>query len=68
MTVLSIPVSDEIKKKMELIVLSGDASNLSDVARKALTKYLNDIAVENVLKAQKEPSLIGDLDDLAKKI
>ena len=68
MAVLSIPVTDDIRKRMENLVSIGQASNLAEVGRKALQKYLDDLAVEAVFKAQKEPSLEGDLDLLAKQL
>lgn len=68
MTTVSIPVSDNIRKKMDDLVRSGHANNLSDVARKAFQKYFDDLAVEAVLQAQKEPSLEGDLDELSQKL
>ena len=41
---------------------------MSEAVRKALQAYLEEQAVNTVLKAQAEPDLEGGLDDLAKKL
>lgn len=46
----------------------GIASNKADAIRKALQKYLEDQAVETVLRASKEPRLKGDIDELASQL
>jgi hypothetical protein len=43
------------------------AANKADAVRKALDMYLEQQAIEAVLKASKEPRLEGDLDELAKR-
>ncbi|MBI5411823.1 ribbon-helix-helix protein, CopG family [Candidatus Peregrinibacteria bacterium] len=68
MSTLSIPVPSETLKAIESLVKQGAVSSKADAVRQALQKYLEDKAVEAVLRASKEPSLKGDLDQLAKKL
>jgi hypothetical protein len=50
------------------MVQKGVASNESSFARQAIDRYLEELAVQAVLQAQKEPSLGGNLDQLAKTL
>jgi len=68
MTTLSVPLSEDLLKGVNYLVKQGVASNKAEVVRQALKKYLEEQAVEAVLKATNEPSLKGDLDSLVKKI
>lgn len=68
MTTLSIPVDDDMARQIKALIAQGVAKNITDIGRTAIKKYLEDLAVQQVLQAQKEPSLNGDLDDLAKKL
>lgn len=68
MTTLSVPINGELEKFIEDMVKSGKASNKADVVRKALLQMAEDKAVEEVLKAQNEPNLKGNLRYLMKKI
>ncbi|MBU0458771.1 ribbon-helix-helix domain-containing protein [Patescibacteria group bacterium] len=68
MTTVSVPLPDEFLRQIEQLIADGIASNKADAIRKAVKKYLEDQAVEAVLKAMEEPSLDGDLDELASKI
>lgn len=68
MTTLSIPVDDEMARQIKALIAQGVAKNITDIGRTAIKKYLEDLALEQVLKAQQEPSLSGDLDDLADKL
>ncbi len=68
MTTYSIPVNDNINEKVQTAIHQGFASSIADFGRKAMEKYLEDLAVKMVLDASEEPSLSGDLDDLAKKL
>ncbi len=67
MSTLSVPLSADRLKQIESLVDQGIAANKADAVRKAIDKYLEDQAVEAVLKAMKEPSLEGDLNELAKR-
>ena len=66
--VLSVPLSPELSKKMDNLVNAGVAANKADAARKAIELFAEEHAVQAVLKAQNEPNLKGDLDDLASKL
>lgn len=65
---LSVPLTPELENMIEKLLQDGVASNKADLARKAIEKLAEDHAVAVVLQARKEPSLKGDLDELAKKI
>lgn len=65
---LSVPMTPGLSKKLDAIIESGVASNKADAARKAIEYFAEEQAIAAVLKAEKEPSLKGDLDDLAKKL
>jgi Arc/MetJ-type ribon-helix-helix transcriptional regulator len=67
MTTVSVPLSDDMLRQIEQLIADGIAANKADAIRKAVKKYLEDQAVEAVLRARKEPTLEGDLDELAKK-
>jgi len=68
MTTLSVPLTDDMRAHIKLLVFQGVASNEASLAREAIQKYLEEKAVEAVLEAQKEPSLKGDLDNLASRL
>lgn len=67
MSTLSVPLSGDMLKQIESLIDQGVASNKADLVRKAINKYIEDQVVEAILRASKEPSLEGDLDELAKK-
>lgn len=68
MPTLSIPVTEKMSEGINDLVEQGIASNKAELVRKAIDKYLEDQAVEEIMRALKEPNLEGDLDELAKKI
>jgi len=68
MSTLSVPLTDEMRSHMKMLMSQGFAPNESALAREALQRYLEEQAVQAVLRAQGEPSLSGDLDDLASKL
>lgn len=68
MSTLSVPLPEDMIRHIKSLVKQGIAPNMSELVRKALQHYLEDQAVQAVQKADKEPSLHGDLDDLAGKI
>jgi Arc/MetJ-type ribon-helix-helix transcriptional regulator len=68
MSTLSIPVTSEQEAFIKAYIKAGNAGNKAEVVRKALTRFAEDEAVDVVLRAQKEPTLHGDLKNLAKKI
>ena len=68
MTTISVPLSGDMLKLIEELIKSGVATNKADALRKALKWFAEEQAVQAVLQSQKEPDLIGDLDDLARKI
>ena len=67
MSTLSVPLSADMLKQIEELIEDGVASNKADLVRKAIDKYIEDQVVEGILKAMKEPTLEGDLDELAEK-
>ena len=68
MSTLSVPLNPDMLKAIEKLVKDGIAANKADAVRKALDMYIEEQAVQAVLNAEKEPSLEGDLDELAKKL
>ena len=68
MTTISVPLSAELLKILDQLVHDGLAVNKADAMRKALKKFSEDQAVERVLRAEKEPRLQGDLDELAAQL
>ncbi len=68
MSTLSVPLPDDRVRQLEELVKLGIAANKADAVRKAIDRYLEEQAVERVLKAAKEPNLTGDLDELAAKL
>ncbi len=68
MSTISVPLSKEHQEKLDHLVGAGIASTSAGVMRKALERLAEDAAVEAVLRAEREPTLRGDLDDLLKSI
>lgn len=68
MSTLSVPLPHDMMNALEQLVKHGTVQNKAEAARKAIQLYLEDQAVQAVLKAEQEPSLKGKLDDLAKKL
>jgi len=67
MTTLSVPISGDLEKFIEDMVKSGKGANKADVVRRAIREYEENQIVERILKAEREPSLRGDLKVLMKK-
>lgn len=65
---ISVPLSADLMHALDELVRSGAAVNKADAMRKALKKFAEDQAVERVLRAQREPRLEGDLDELASQL
>lgn len=68
MSILSVPLPADMLRAIEQLIKQGFVPNKAELARKAIKQYLEDQAVQVVLRASQEPSLKGDLDDLAKKL
>ena len=68
MTTISVPLPAELLLALEYLVERGIAANKADAIRKALIAYIEDQAVETVLRASREPSLRGNVDTLAQKL
>ncbi len=68
MSNVSIPLPGGTLAAIEKWVQSGVASSRADLVRRAVEKYLEDLAVEAILRARKEPRLEGDIDELASKL
>ena len=68
MTTISVPLTTDLLRSLDWLVDQGIASNRADAMRRALKAYSEQQAVEKVLQAEKEPSLEGDLDELARKL
>lgn len=68
MSTVSVPLTDDMVKGIKVLVKQGIAPTVSEAIRQAVRSYLEKQAVEAVLRAAEEPSLRGDLDNLAKKM
>ncbi len=68
MTTVSVPLPEDLLRSLEMLIAQGVVPNKAEALRQALKKYLEDLAVDAVLRASKEPRLKGDIDDLMKKI
>lgn len=68
MSILSVPVPDKMLESINDLIKQGIVANKAEFARRAMQLYLENEAVNTVLKASKEPSLKGDLEELSKKL
>ncbi|MFA6258479.1 MAG: hypothetical protein WCX79_02170 [Candidatus Paceibacterota bacterium] len=68
MTTLSVPISSDLEKFIERMVLDGKGANKADVVRRALKKYEENEIIEFILQAHRVPTLKGDLKGLMKKL
>ncbi|MBI2476050.1 MAG: type II toxin-antitoxin system ParD family antitoxin [Candidatus Taylorbacteria bacterium] len=67
MTTLSVPLPAHLEKFIKQQVKSGKAANKAHVVRYALERLSEEEAIADVLRAQKEPTIRGDLRELVKK-
>ena len=68
MSTLSVPLNKNLEEIVNSFVKKGYAPNKAEVMRKALIFLAEEEAVQDVLRAEKEPILRGDLRELIKKI
>ena len=68
MTTISVPLTAKLLEQLEALIRQGKAPNKAAAMRTALEKYLEDEAVEAVLRAQREPRLDGDLRTLVRRL
>jgi len=68
MSTISVPLNSKLELSLDFLVRSGVANNRAAVMRKALTRLSEEEAIQAVLRAEREPTLRGDLRDLMKKI
>ena len=68
MSTLSVPLNKNLEEIVNSFVKKGFAPNKAEVMRKALIFLAEEEAVQDVLRAEKEPILRGDLRELIKKI
>lgn len=67
MTTLSVPLNKNLEEIVNSFVKKGYAPNKAEVMRKALIFLAEEEAVQDALRAEKEPTLRGDLRELIKK-
>lgn len=67
MSTLSVPLTPKLEEFINSQVKSGRAANKADVVRRALVSFSEEEAVQDVLKAMREPILRGDILELMKK-
>lgn len=72
MSTLSVPLTPELEIRINSVIELGISSSKADLARTALEKYLEDLAVLAVLQSEQEVKegkiLQGDLDQLSQII
>ena len=68
MTTLSVPLPADLEEFIRRQVKRGRSPNKAAVVRSALKLLSEEEAVQAVLKAEREPTLRGDLRDLARKL
>jgi Arc/MetJ-type ribon-helix-helix transcriptional regulator len=67
MSTISVPLPAELEKFVNDLAKKR-GSNKAEVVRCALNLLAEEEAILNVLKAEQEPSLSGNLEELARKI
>lgn len=67
MSTLSVPLTPKLEEFINSQVKSGRAANKADVVRRALVSFSEEEAVQEVLKAMREPILRGNIRELMKK-
>ena len=68
MTTISVPLTAKLLAALEQLIESGRGRNKADVMRQALESYVEDQAVQEVLRASREPRLEGNLDTLTAQL
>jgi Arc/MetJ-type ribon-helix-helix transcriptional regulator len=54
MSTISVPLSAELQESLDSLVASGAGSNRADVMRRALEKFSEEEAINDVLIAERE--------------
>jgi Arc/MetJ-type ribon-helix-helix transcriptional regulator len=67
MSILSVPLTPKLENMINKMVEDGVASNKAELARMAIEKLAEERAIADVLEAEREPALSGDLDELVKR-
>ena len=67
MSTISVPLPAELEKFVNDQVKER-GSNKAEVVRVALRRMAEEEAVQSVLRAEQEPTLKGNLDELARKL
>lgn len=68
MSTLSVPLTPKLEENIANLVRRGVASTKSELVRRAITRLVEDEAVQEVLRATQEPTLRGNARDLMKKL
>jgi Arc/MetJ-type ribon-helix-helix transcriptional regulator len=64
---LSVPLTPRLEEMIDKLVSDGVAANKAELARKAIEYFAEQQAIEDVLRAEREPTLRGDFKELIKK-
>ncbi len=67
MTTISVPVTEQMLEFINQQIKMGFADNKASVIRRAISRLREEEAIQEILRAEKEPDLHGDLRELAKK-
>ena len=64
---VSVPLPNNMITNINNLIKKGVASSKAELIRMAISKFIEEQAVNAVLNAEKDPNLAGDLDDLTTK-
>jgi Arc/MetJ-type ribon-helix-helix transcriptional regulator len=67
MSTISVPIPPHLEEAINNLIKNGNGSNKAEIIRRAITRFVEEEAVNVILKAQQEPTLRGDLRDLSEK-
>ncbi|OHA16473.1 MAG: hypothetical protein A3C79_02550 [Candidatus Taylorbacteria bacterium RIFCSPHIGHO2_02_FULL_45_28] len=67
MTTISVPVTEQMLEFINQQIKMGFADNKASVIRRAISRLREEEAIQEILRAEREPDLHGDLRELAKK-
>jgi Arc/MetJ-type ribon-helix-helix transcriptional regulator len=68
MSTISVPLNNDMIAQLDSLVSRDVGSSRADVMRRALALLSQEEAIRAVLDAMQEPTLKGDLRDLARKL
>ena len=68
MVTISVPLPPELEERLDSLVRGGVAETRAGVMRRALEDLAEKEAIDAVLRAEREPTVRGDLRKILKKL